>query len=103
MNAQKAAKIAAVKCIQRSWRGHHLRNGMWRQVLDNRATRIQAAIRGFLVRCRHRHLLVSVTTIQRHRRALAKAPVPAAGADQTQIVPVSTEPQVEAEVPAPSE
>lgn len=61
------ATMAAVH-IQRMWRGYVLRKRLWNQVLDLRATMIQAAVRGFLVRNRRFRLIVSVICLQRNWR-----------------------------------
>eukprot|EP00929_Paragymnodinium_shiwhaense_P055450 TRINITY_DN27779_c0_g1_i1.p1 TRINITY_DN27779_c0_g1~~TRINITY_DN27779_c0_g1_i1.p1 ORF type:complete len:844 (+),score=202.32 TRINITY_DN27779_c0_g1_i1:160-2691(+) len=58
-------KRAAAATIQRIFRGHRLRQKLWKQVIALRATMIQAAMRGFLVRNRHFHLCAVVVCIQR--------------------------------------
>jgi len=66
------ARHAATQ-IQRIHRGGTVRAAMWKQVRQQRATIIQAAIRGFLVGRRMRSLLKNVITVQRgYRRWLRK-------------------------------
>jgi len=65
---------AAVQ-IQRIARGHALRDRLLRQVILLRAIKIQAAMRGCLVRRRRMHLIAKVICIQRHwRQHLRKPP-----------------------------
>jgi len=60
--------VGAAVRVQRVWRGHRYRNSLWTMVLDQRATHIQATIRGYLVRNRRFHLLAEVVMIQRFYR-----------------------------------
>jgi len=62
----------AARRIQRCWRGYHLRQLMWQQVLGNRVLVIQATVRMFLVQCRQRDLVIAVKKIQRFYRWKAK-------------------------------
>jgi len=61
------AKHAAI-AIQRIERGRALRKRLWTQIEAQRATMIQAAVRGFLVRKRRSNLLAKVILIQRTYR-----------------------------------
>jgi len=63
-----ARAVAAATYVQRMWRGHMLRKQLWMQVLELRATMIQAAARGFIVRRRRLRLLACVICIQRNWR-----------------------------------
>lgn len=63
-----ARAVAAATYVQRVWRGHMLRKQLWHQVLELRATMIQAAARGFVVRRRRLRLLACVLCIQRNWR-----------------------------------
>ncbi|CAE8649377.1 unnamed protein product, partial [Polarella glacialis] len=68
------ARHAAVQ-IQRIARGHALRKRMWQQVKVQRAVKIQAHVRGCLVRRRRMHLIAKVICIQRNwRQWLRKSP-----------------------------
>lgn len=58
----------AATCIQRIHRGGLVRHHMWRQVREQRAIIVQAAVRRFLVRCRFKKLHRKVTLIQRTYR-----------------------------------
>merc|ERR1719379_2161099 len=55
---------SAARCIQRNWRGHSLRIQLWKQVLHDRATKIQSWMRGFLLRFRLQCLYQNVRLIQ---------------------------------------
>jgi len=63
-----ARAVAAATHVQRVWRGHKLRKDLWEQVLHLRATMIQAAARGFIVRRRRLRLLACVICVQRNWR-----------------------------------
>lgn len=67
------ATLAAMQ-LQRIWRGHVLRNRLWAQVLELRATMLQAAARGFLVRRRRLRLVSKVICIQRGWRCWKRRP-----------------------------
>jgi len=67
-NARKAKVLRAATQIQRITRGHSLRVNMWRHIVDQRATLINAAAKGFLVRQRQLRLLANVLVIQRFYR-----------------------------------
>merc|ERR1712107_172429 len=60
--------VGAAVRVQRVWRGHRYRNSLWTMVLDQRATHIQATVRGYHVRNRRFHLLAEVVMIQRFYR-----------------------------------
>jgi len=60
--------VGAALRVQRVWRGHRYRNSLWTMVLDQRATHIQATIRGYLVRNRRFHLLAKIIMIQQFYR-----------------------------------
>lgn len=63
-----------VIAIQRVWRGHDLRRRMWKAVLNQRATMLNANARGFLVRLRRVRLTATIIMVQRAlRRFLAQA------------------------------
>lgn len=65
-----ARATRAAVAIQRIWRGHQLRQRLWTQIVELRATTIQKIARGFLVRQRHFRLVAKVIHIQRaYRRA----------------------------------
>lgn len=64
----KQGKLDAVVRIQRVWRGHKMRRGMWEQMVGKRTVQIQAAMRGSIVRNRRYHLLVKVVCIQSNYR-----------------------------------
>lgn len=70
----RRARYAAVQ-IQRIARGHALRKRLWLQVMQMQATKIQAGIRGCLVRRRRFHLIAKAICIQRNwRRWLRETP-----------------------------
>lgn len=58
----------AATCIQRIHRGGVVRQHIWRQVREQKAIIVQAAVRMFLVRCRFKKLQKKVTKIQRAYR-----------------------------------
>merc|ERR1719265_2026948 len=60
--------------IQKIFRGHALRRRFWNQVIQLRATMIQASIRRFLVRNRQFQLMAKVIHIQRVYRRWLKKP-----------------------------
>jgi hypothetical protein len=66
--------LKAVTAIQRIARGHELRQRLWYQVIELRATMIQAAVRGYLVRKRRFELLAKVICVQRTWRKNRKKP-----------------------------
>jgi len=67
------ARMAAVN-IQRVVRGHALRKRVWQQVKEQKATTIQAHLRGWLVRRRKLHLIAKVICIQRGWRQWLRKP-----------------------------
>lgn len=67
------ARRAAVN-IQRVVRGHALRKRLWHQVKEQKATSIEAHIRGWLVRRRKLHLIAKVICIQRGWRQWLRKP-----------------------------
>eukprot|EP00927_Polykrikos_kofoidii_P038220 TRINITY_DN32517_c0_g1_i1.p1 TRINITY_DN32517_c0_g1~~TRINITY_DN32517_c0_g1_i1.p1 ORF type:complete len:922 (+),score=104.41 TRINITY_DN32517_c0_g1_i1:69-2834(+) len=79
-------KLAAVVHVQRMWRGYTLRRRLWQQVIELRATMIQAAVRGFLTRNRRFHLVAITIAIQRSWRRWRTKPysVRAAAMDERQ-------------------
>lgn len=67
--------VRVVTAIQRCFRGHRLRKQLWEQVLERRATQIQGAARGFLIRNRRFYFLAKVIFVQRMwRRHLRTVP-----------------------------
>jgi len=72
--ARREQKIRAVTQIQRIWRGHCLRMRLWVQVIELRATMIQSAMRGCLVRNRRFHLIAITICIQQKWRQHVKKP-----------------------------
>merc|ERR1712046_423173 len=60
--------------IQKIFRGHALRRRFWNQVLQLRATMIQASARRFLIRNRQFQLMAKVIHIQRVYRRWLKKP-----------------------------
>jgi len=54
--------------IQRVWRGHKMRKLLWDSLLHQRATKIAAHIRGWLVRRRRLRLIAGVVLIQKAMR-----------------------------------
>jgi len=72
--ARMARVVTAAIHIQRIFRGKSLRTRIWSTVQWQRATMIQALVRGFLVRNRHFNLLTKVILIQRHYRHWMKLP-----------------------------
>lgn len=66
--AKRARCRRAATQIQRVHRGAMVRTQIWRQVRQQRAVIIQAAIRGYLVRARRRRLLHKTLAIQRFYR-----------------------------------
>ncbi|CAK0896781.1 unnamed protein product, partial [Prorocentrum cordatum] len=64
----------AVVTIQRFWRGHFLRANLWLEVQHLRATMIQAAVRGFLVRRRRRVVAAKMLCIQNAWRRFKRLP-----------------------------
>jgi len=67
-------KQAAIR-VQAIWRGYVLRKKLWEQVTHLRATILQAAARGFIVRNRRFHLIAKVICIQRAWRRARRRPV----------------------------
>jgi tetratricopeptide (TPR) repeat protein len=67
-------RVAAAVAIQRIQRGRALRARLWEQIIEQRATMIQAGIRGFIVRNRKFHLLAKVICIQRAYRRWLRYP-----------------------------
>lgn len=63
--------IAHVTYIQKMWRGHSIRCRMWTNVVHQKATAVQAMIRGFLTRRRLMKLMAKVIMIQGHWRIWA--------------------------------
>lgn len=55
-------KDAAVVKIQGVWRGYNLRKNLWEQAAVERVIRLQAVARGFLVRNRRYHQIMSAET-----------------------------------------
>jgi len=64
--------VRAAVCIQRMSRGHALRQRLWRQIVELRATMIQGAARGYLVRRRRFIAIAGVICIQRAWRIYAR-------------------------------
>lgn len=73
--AGRQRKTAAAVCIQRYARGHLLRVRLWDQVLEMRATMIEASVRGYLVRNRRFHVTAKIIFIQRQVRRWQRRPV----------------------------
>eukprot|EP00928_Gymnodinium_smaydae_P056933 TRINITY_DN4021_c0_g1_i3.p1 TRINITY_DN4021_c0_g1~~TRINITY_DN4021_c0_g1_i3.p1 ORF type:complete len:856 (-),score=115.70 TRINITY_DN4021_c0_g1_i3:103-2670(-) len=67
-------KVHAATEIQRIWQGHRLRQALWAQVLELRATIIQANVRGFLTRNRFYNFIAFVICIQRSYRRWRRKP-----------------------------
>eukprot|EP00927_Polykrikos_kofoidii_P071540 TRINITY_DN67800_c0_g1_i1.p1 TRINITY_DN67800_c0_g1~~TRINITY_DN67800_c0_g1_i1.p1 ORF type:complete len:1032 (+),score=97.84 TRINITY_DN67800_c0_g1_i1:160-3096(+) len=61
-------RVQAAVRLQKVWRGHVLRCGLWRQVLYKRIVQIQALGRGFIIRNRRFRLIAKVILIQRQYR-----------------------------------
>lgn len=59
----RAAIRKNVVMLQRVWRGHYLRKRMWKAVLNQRATMINANSRGFLVRLRRIRLIATTIMV----------------------------------------
>lgn len=72
--ARMARVVKAVVHIQRIFRGQWLRRRMWTAIEAQRATMIQALVRGFLVRKRRERLLYKVGRIQRYYRMWNRLP-----------------------------
>lgn len=66
--------IRAAVEMQRIWRGHLLRQRLWKQVIELRTTMIQAVARGFLVRNRRFKLIAHCISIQRLWRSWKRRP-----------------------------
>jgi len=64
---RRRAREAASK-IQRAYKGHAMRQAIWNEVVFRTAAKIQALVRGYLVRCRHGFLTANVRIIQRQYR-----------------------------------
>jgi tetratricopeptide (TPR) repeat protein len=71
---RRRRKLFAIVMTQRIWRGHQLRNRLWKQVIQMRATKIQALVRGFLTRNRRFRLTGIAICIQRSWRIWRKRP-----------------------------
>mmetsp|Transcript_8891 Transcript_8891/g.15591 ORF Transcript_8891/g.15591 Transcript_8891/m.15591 type:complete len:454 (-) Transcript_8891:136-1497(-) len=67
------ARVAAVR-IQKVARGHALRKRLWQQVKAQKATHVQAHVRGWLVHRRKLHLIAKVICIQRAWRQWSLKP-----------------------------
>jgi hypothetical protein len=59
------SNLVKIQCV---WRGHKMRKVMWDALLHQRATKIAAHIRGWLVRRRRLRLIASVILIQKAMR-----------------------------------
>jgi len=70
----RARKMKAILMTQRIFRGHQLRQRLWKQVIELRATMIQSVVRGFLTRNRRFHLVGICICIQRSFRAWQQKP-----------------------------
>merc|ERR1711959_195761 len=57
--------IHSLVIIQKIWRGHSLRCNLWEQVIHQKATAIQALVRGHLVRVRMAKLQKQVLCMQK--------------------------------------
>lgn len=66
--------ISAIIFIQKIWRGHSLRCNLWEQTIQQKATAIQALVRGTLVRIRLERLLKAVLRLQRGYRNFKARP-----------------------------
>jgi len=77
---------SAARCIQRNYRGHSLRIQLWKQVVHDRATKIQSWMRGYLLRFRLYCLLQSVRLIQARFRYHLSRTTPA---QRTQLTKLS--------------
>eukprot|EP00747_Dinoflagellata_sp_TGD_P164355 gnl/TRDRNA2_/TRDRNA2_184176_c0_seq1.p1 gnl/TRDRNA2_/TRDRNA2_184176_c0~~gnl/TRDRNA2_/TRDRNA2_184176_c0_seq1.p1 ORF type:complete len:957 (-),score=221.98 gnl/TRDRNA2_/TRDRNA2_184176_c0_seq1:192-2993(-) len=73
-NARRRRKKEAATKIQKIARGHALRKRLWCQVIELRATMIQAWMRGFLVRNRRFNMIAAVICIQRYYRRWLRKP-----------------------------
>lgn len=74
VTAKRKRCVTAAVCIQKITRGHALRVKLWQQVLDIRATVINAHVRGFLVRNRRFHVVAKSICIQRAVRKWQSKP-----------------------------
>jgi hypothetical protein len=59
------SSLVRIQCV---WRGHKMRRIIWDALLHQRATKIAAAIKGWLVRRRRLRLIASVILIQKAMR-----------------------------------
>lgn len=66
--------IYSIIFIQKIWRGHSLRCNMWEQVIHQKATAIQAAIRGYLTRARMRKVIKTALILQKAYRNFKARP-----------------------------
>jgi tetratricopeptide (TPR) repeat protein len=73
-SAWRSSVIASIVTIQKMWRGHSLRCNMWEQVIHQKATAVQALIRGHLVRVRMARLMKNVLRLQRGYRVFKSRP-----------------------------
>jgi hypothetical protein len=73
-NAKRMKVVGSLVTIQKMWKGHSLRCNMWEQVIHQKATAIQALIRGHLARVRMARLQKHVMCLQRCYRAFRKRP-----------------------------
>merc|ERR1719446_1398025 len=67
-SAWRTSVISSIVTIQKMWRGHSLRCNMWEQVIHQKATAVQALIRGHLARVRMQRLIQNVLRLQRGYR-----------------------------------
>merc|ERR1719235_2704273 len=73
-SAWRSSVIASIVTVQKMWRGHSLRCNLWEQVIHQKATAIQALIRGHLARVRMQRLVKNVLRLQKGYRNFQSRP-----------------------------